>query len=361
MVLPFEIGGARVVIPGVYDTLTVQSSLPAPVPAGRSLFILGESEEGIPGSALDLRLNYFTDFTSVRDFYKSGSIVDAARQAFTAQPNPVFGGTIQRLYVWKTNATTRASKAIGPTGYGTMFAGKYGEDGNMIKSQIKQLSQVKPTKTFTFLPSAAPQTLKVAVDGVVSSVALLTPDITTGDGCGTQLATLLGAITGLATPACPMKPAVAAGPIAVTLSALGDHLTITGTLLTGLVAGDVVVIPEGSAMAGLAHENSGVYTVISWSATGATIKQIKRWVTGAEAPVTTFDTTAASITPADIAGFGNVTVTVTATTARGAAATLEIAKSAGAVGLVGCAVDFTNLTDLTRTTDIEVTQGYVEA
>lgn len=353
MVLPFEIGGARVVVPGVYDTLTVQSSLPAPVPAGRSLLILGESEEGIPGKDLDLRLNFFTDFASVRDFYKAGPIVDAARSAFTAQPNPVFGGSILRLYVWKTNATTRASKTIAPAGYGTMFAGKYGEDGNMIKSQIKALSETKPTKTFTFLPSAAPHTLEVAVNGVVTQVPVLPVDITTGAGCPAQVSSMLNAITGLSCPSVPMKQAVAAGPIAVTLSALGDNLTITGTLLSVIVAGDVVVIPEGSALAGLANENAGVYKVVSWSATGATIKQIKRWDAGVEVSVTAFDTTAASITPADIAGFGSISVTVTATTARGAASTLEIANSAGAVGVVGCLVDY-SLTDIVRTADIGV-------
>ena len=354
MVLPFEIGGARVVIPGVYDVLRVQASLPAPVPAGRSLLILGEAEQGVPGSALDLRLNFFTDFSSVRDYYKSGPIVDAARQAFSAQPNPVFGGAINRLYVWKTNQTTRASKVMGPAGFGTLYAAVYSEDGNMIKSQIKSLSEVKPAKTFTFLPSAAPHSLSVSVDGVVSAVPVLAPDIVTGAGMGVQVASMLGAIPGLAVSACPMKPAVVSAT--VSLSALNDLLTITptlGALAAGLVAGDVVVIPEGSALAGGSSENSGVYIVVSWATTGATIRQVKHWVSGAEAPVVAFDVAPVAILPVDIAGFSPMSITVTATTKAGEGAALEIASAAGAVKAIGCLVDY-SLTDLTRTVDIGV-------
>ena len=355
MVMPFEIGGARVVIPGVYDVLRVQASLPAPVPAGRSLLILGESEQGVPGSALDLRLNFFTDFASTRDYYKSGPIVDAARQAFSAQPNPVFGGAINRLYVWKTNQTTRASKTMAPAGFGTLYAAVYSEDGNMIKSQIKSLSEVKPMVTYTFLPSAAPHALSVSVDGVVHAVPVLAPDIVTGAGMGVQVALVLGAIPGLSVAACPMKPAVVSAT--VTLSALNDLLTLTptaGALAAGLVAGDVVVIPEGSTLAGGASENSGVYIVVSWATTGATIRQVKHWDSGAEAPVVAFDVSPVAILPVDIAGFGPLSITVTATTKAGEGAALEIASASGAVKAIGCLVDYSSLTDLTRSADIGV-------
>src|SRR5690606_33567881 len=128
MVLPFIINGARAVIPGVYDRFRVEESLPAAAPAGRSVVILGEAEEGIPSKDLDLQLNFFTNYESVQDFYKRGPIVDAARQLFTSQPSSVFGGSIERLYVYKTNETTRAEREItSPSNFGAIVAARFGE------------------------------------------------------------------------------------------------------------------------------------------------------------------------------------------------------------------------------------------
>ena len=361
MVLPFQIGGARVVIPGVYDTLRVQASLPAPVPAGRSILILGESEEGVPGSLLDLRLNYFTDFNSVRDYYKSGAIVDAARMAFTAQPAPVFGGAIQRLYVWKTNQTTRASKAIAsPAGYGSIAASKYGEDGNTIRSQIKSLSEVKPVKTFKYLPSPTAQTLSVSVDGVVSSISLLAANIATGAGCATQVAALLNAVPGLSCSLAPVLSAIDSAVDGTISSTVGsDSITIVATVGafdTAIAVGDVVVIPEGSALEGASGEFAGVYTVSSWSAASVTLKQVKQWAGGAEvnaAPLgAAFAFTGAL--NADLAGFAPITVEVTATTKTGSAASLEIASASGALVAARNLLDTAVAADMIRADDVSV-------
>lgn len=341
MTLPFQIGGARVVIPGVYDVLRVQASLPAPVPAGRSVLILGESDRGVPGNALDLRLNFFTDFQSVKDYYGTGSIVDAARMAFTAQPSPVFGGAIQRLYVWKTNQTTRALKLIAsPANYGTLFAAKYGEQGNFIKSQIKGLSEVLPSRTFSVIPSPVARTVKVSVDGNVLPLSLSPADITTGAGCATQFAALMGAVPGLTVAASPIVPAVAAlGVTITTLSAVGDNLTLTtsDTFLSGLVAGDIVVIPEGSVLSGPASENAGVYEVVSWGLTSVTLKQLTHWLSTAEANPVAFYLTGpmVAVDTTMIAGFKAVTVNMTHASVAGQGATLELAATAGA--LVGSA------------------------
>ena len=358
MVIPFMIGGARVVIPGVYDVLRVQSSLPAPVPAGRSILVLGESEEGIPGNQLDLRLNYFTDFNSVRDFYKAGPIVDAARMAFTAQPSPVFGGAIQRLYVWKTNQTTRASKVIAsPVGYGSIVAARYGEDGNMIRSQIKGLSEVKPSKTFAFIPSAAAQTIKVSVNGKVASVPLLVPDVATGAGCATQLAALLSAIPGLSASATPVK-ALATGTDG-TIALVGDKVKITataGTLSATVVAGDVVVIPETSALAGVASQYSGTYIVSSITATAALLIPITHWVGDTEVAhaATPASEAFAGAVADDAVAFAPVAVSVTATTVTGSAASLEISGAAGSIVAALSAVDYANMATVINASDVGI-------
>ena len=75
MVLPFQIDGATVIIPGVYDTLRVQSSLPSPVPAGRSILILGESDEGIPAVPIPWRSSVsiwgvYLNFQTLHSIYR---------------------------------------------------------------------------------------------------------------------------------------------------------------------------------------------------------------------------------------------------------------------------------------------------
>jgi hypothetical protein len=347
MVLPFTIDGARVVIPGVYDVLRVQASLPAPVPAGRSLLILGESEIGVPGDLLDLRLNFFTDFQSVKDYYVSGPIVDAARMAFTTQPSPVFGGALQRLYVWKTNSTTRATKAIvSPAGYGSIAAAVYGESGNFIKSQIKAFAEVKPSKVLSFLPSPAAKTFKIGVDGVVSSVALPGYDNTVPEGRPTDFATALGAISGLSASA--TTPRVApVGTISVSaITATGDDLTLTtgGSFGTAVVPGDIMVIPVGSLIAGGADENAGVFEVMAWSATSITIRQRIHWLGTAEAAMVAPFVTAVAIPGVDNGAFQvypKTTVTVTGATPTGAGADLELAGASGAITAEAEMVDLT--------------------
>lgn len=361
MVMPFMIGAARVVIPGVYDTLRVQSSLPGPVPAGRSILILGESEEGIPGKLLDLRLNYFTDFNSVRDFYKTGTIVDAARMAFTAQPGPVFGGAINRLYVWKTNQTTRASKSIAsPVGYGSMVASKYGEDGNMIKSQIKGLSEVLPTKTFSYLPSPDAQALKVVVNGALSDVNITALNPSTGAGCNPELSAKLNMIDDLACSV-PIPKITITSDVEGTISSTvnSDEITIVataGTFGASVVAGDVAIIPESSTLEGDDAEFVGVYSVVSWAATTVTLKQLKHFDSGSEAPVAPFGAAFAisSATATDLFAFSPLAVSVTAGAPAGAAASLELASESGALVAARNMVDMNSLVDAIRLDDIGV-------
>lgn len=358
MVIPFTIGGARVVIPGVYDVLRVQSSLPSPVPAGRSILILGEAEEGLPGNLLDLRLNYFTDFNSVRDYYKSGTIVDAARMAFTAQPNPVFGGAIQRLYVWKTNQTTRASKVISsPVGYGSIVAARYGEDGNMIKSQIKGLSEVKPTKTFAYIPSATAQTLKVSVSGAVTEIVLGAPNVVTGAGCAKELATKLAAVSGLSAAAISAKPVVVG--VDGTISMVGAQVKITattGSIGATVAAGDVLVIPEGSQLAGADNQYAGAHVVGSVSTTAILMTQMTRWdadVEVAQALAPASETFADGVA-ADASSFAPVVVSVEEVTTTGSAASLEIASAGGSVIAALNAVDVAGLVSIINPNDAAV-------
>ena len=351
MTLPFTIGGARAVIPGVYDTFRVADSLPAPVPAGRSVLVLGESEEGIPGSSLDLRKNFFTDYQSVLDFYARGPIVDAARMLFTAQPNPVFGGALQRLYVWKTNNTSRAQRAISsPANYGAIAAARYGEAGNLIKSQIvTATAEVLPNFVARFVPSVGARAYSVSVNGVVSAISLDAYDITDGDGSPNDFATKLNALSGVTVTGGASKTSITSA-VTAALTATGEQLTMTasvGAFGTTLVAGDTMVIPVGSAFSGTGNANAGVYEVISASSSVVVAKRVKCWAGGVEANHGTFDLTGvAGALATDLGVYSVISVVVDTVNVAGSAASFEIAGASGAVFAVGDVLDYTELSDI---------------
>ena len=340
MTIPFSVNGARAVIPAVYDYLRVQNSLPSVVPAGRNIFIFGEANSGIPSNLLDLQLNYFTDYNSVLAYYKSGPLVDAARQIFTAQPSVAFNGSVNRLYIYKTNNTTRAEKTISsPTNYGKIVAAVWDEDGNLIKSQIKQsAAEVLPTITAQFLPSASiSRNVKVVVNGKPYTAALTAPAMPSD-----AVTAISAALTGATCTGGALRSVVSG--VGVTLSASGAGSVITlafgGTTnfsLSTVVVGDVLVIPGASGIKGATNGNCGAYIIETVTASSVSARKMVSWTTGSVDSDYTVPETATVVTlvQADQAAYATaefliyapVTISVTEATLSGSGATLEIADA----------------------------------
>lgn len=334
MALPIVINGAVTLVPGVYSSFTVQNSLPAPAPAGRSVAIMGESSEGLPGAEMDLSKNFFTSFDDVQDFYKDGPIVKAARMLFSNQPGAVFNGSIQRLYVYKTNNSTRASKAISaPANFGSILASRYGEAGNMIKSQIKTgQAESLPSKTFNHLPS--PQALDFAA---VANGIQQGPFAMASQARASALVTLLAAAPGLsASGGTNVSTFTGAGPMTVDLTASGDIITITRsagveTFNSSIAVGDSLYMVAGSPISGGADENAGAYIVTAITTTTLSAKQISHHDGATEVAPVAFDPLAGvSLAAADLLINKPITVSVDYTTAAGQAASLEILEDGGA-------------------------------
>lgn len=336
MTLPFMINGARAVIPAVYDYLRVQSSLPAPTPAGRNLLLIGEAASGVPSSYLDLQLNYFTDYNSVLAYYKSGPIVDAARQVFSAQPSVVFGGAVNRLYVYKTNNTTRAEKTIAsPSNYGKIVAAEWNEDGNLIRSQIKSASsEVKPSVTFQYLMSPA-----VAIDLFLGMSGAVAPVALAAAATPAAVVTALN----LAVPGCAtggsLRTVISGANVDASIAASGSVISLsfvgTNFSLSSVAAGDVLVIPDASGLAGTGNENSGAYVVESVTSSAITARKLVSWDSSGNeidyvAPVAE---TALNLSPIDQSAYANaefmvfapIVLSNPATTLSGTGATIEIA------------------------------------
>lgn len=354
MAIYFSIAGARTVIPGVYDQFLVNPSILAPAAPARDVMIFGEAEEGIPGSELDLRGNFFTDLNSVEDFYRSGPIVDAARMLFSNQPSPVFGGAVNRLYIYKTNASTRASKPVSsPANFGTIYSARYGERGNQIKTQIKTgQAESKPSKTFAYLPSPAARTFKVSVNGAVTGSLALAADETAAD-----LATALNTVTGLDAAGGAARTSIASGPMTADLSSTGgDSLVITrasgaATFGTDIQAGDVAYIPDGSPLAGASDENAGAYFVVSATTTALTLRRAKSVSSTTEVNSVAFDlATGIAVDAAEILINGQITLSVDAATATGSGATLEVLENSADKLAAGMMVSSETVNILTNST-----------
>lgn len=347
MTIPFSIGGARTVIPGVYDRFRVEDSLLSPAAAGRSVFLLGEASEGIPGSALDLQLNFFTDYASVLDFYKSGPIVDAARQLFSTQPSPAFTGRIDRLYVYKTNATTRASRALANS-YGSIVAARYGEAGNFIKSQIADSqSEALPSLSFHYAPITSAELLKVVVNGKsLGTVARGSLNIGSATGTPAEIAANLDALAGVSATGGTARTMLATGTTvnASFASPSAGVLAITlasgtwSTSATGAAAGDVACIEPATSLSGASDQNAGVYMVQTVTASVITMVRVYALDATGVASAQAFDLTPAPGISAvnlndSIGAWSEIALTQTEASASGSAASLELLEStASALG-----------------------------
>lgn len=94
--------------------------------------IFGESTSGTPGSSEDIINNWYTadQLPEIKSIYGSGSIVDACNFLFAPGNDAAIPGGAQAVYIYKTNASTRASLTLASS-YGTVYATNYGLSGNM--------------------------------------------------------------------------------------------------------------------------------------------------------------------------------------------------------------------------------------
>ena len=353
MAIKFRIGGTSTVIPGVYDQIFVSNSLPAAAPAGRSVLLIGESTEGVPGEFLDIRKNFYQDINTLKDFYGSGDLVAAARQIMTKQPSDAsFPGQVDRVYVYKTNSTTRAEKEISsPANFGDMVAARFGEGGNLIKSQIKDSqTEVKPSKTFAYLPSTVATSYRIMVNGKVNSALAVA-----ANGVASDFVTAISGASGLTVTGGTAKTAITGGTMDLGLTATNDELTLTQTGgagsfdISSISVGDTAYIAVGTSLAGASSENVGAYSVVSVSATSMILKQLKKMDATGVINTTAYDLTAVPlVADADLKINSDVTIDVTEATSVGMSATLEILEDSASVSGLDSMLkdeDFSNLLD----------------
>lgn len=334
MTLSAVINGTRVVVPGVYSSVKVEDNLANIAPGPRNILIIGEATKGVPGALLDLNRTFFTDYQSVKNYYGSGPVVDAARMLFSSQASPVFAGAVNSVFVYKTNNSGLASLNLlkGPSLYATVAAAEYGEDGNSISVQIQQASaEIKPTKTSRVLMGSSAGALMVRVNGGAEQTFLLAPEATPEE----KVIAIDAAADGFSVSGGEQKMFLTDGDT-LTLSVDSSSPTkvtvsTSGTFASVLVPGDVVYIPVSSSLAGASEENCGNYEIQSVSSNSITMHRLsannsigEKTIQECVSATGLVDGDQTLVASAELMVFSPVTFEVTEDTKDGAASCVEI-------------------------------------
>lgn len=124
------------VTPGAYFEQRVRST-PVGFGATGVVTIIGEANGGADFTTESLKDNFFSpdQLSQVKQKYISGPIVDAFAALSAPSNDPNIQGSVNRIYIMKTNGSSKASALI-DTNYGSISDKNFGSDGNKIKYQI---------------------------------------------------------------------------------------------------------------------------------------------------------------------------------------------------------------------------------
>ena len=147
MAINVSFNGATIFKPGAYSKINIDLSGGFALGPVGLIAIMGESTRGKPGSEeTDVAKNVFTanQIADVRNKYGTGPLVDAMNFLFSPASDGAIPGGAQAVYVYKTNASSRATLAL-TSSYGTVRSLEYGIGGNTITYTASSTDEVAPT------------------------------------------------------------------------------------------------------------------------------------------------------------------------------------------------------------------------
>jgi hypothetical protein len=132
MAIKKSFNGASIRKPGAYSKFKVDNSSGGDLAANDTLFLVGESSKGAPGSVEGIQNFSSSNLDALVAKYGSGPIVDCAIAAVRPSKTPGIGGA-GRILVYKTNASTQASASLSQSSnpYATVNDLGYGLGGNL--------------------------------------------------------------------------------------------------------------------------------------------------------------------------------------------------------------------------------------
>jgi hypothetical protein len=263
MAINVSFNGATIYKPGAYSKINIDLSGGFPLGPVGLVALFGESTRGRPGSEeTDISKNVYTanDLTEVRNTYGSGPLVDAMSFLFAPASDGAIPGGAQAVYIYKTNASTRAQLALA-SAYGTVRSLEYGVGGNTITYSAVATPEVAPTVTSTaFDESAVPAgLLQVVVDGLSTTLTVT--------GLYADNAALVAAAASWSVPSATIVIGGVDGASTITITRTADVTANQKGWGKSIVIGGTAAIPMGLA------------TVMTTSATEAamtvTVKQTR--------------------------------------------------------------------------------------
>lgn len=331
--------------PGAYSRYTVQTA-PAGLATTGVLMLVGEASGGQHWSEEeDIEDNAFgpDQLAEVSAKYGSGPLVDAFRGAISASNDPDIIGSFSRAILVKTNTGTKASGTLtdldGSGTYVTLYDSSFGARGNQNQFAVASaVDEVVPTTgSFTYIPAVGTVNANLRVNGgaavALTLAANRTPTLFVSD---------VDALAGVdATGGVDRAIVTVSGTVAVAVVS-GNTATFTRSIAwaTTPTAGDTLVIPSGSVLAGAGNANVGAYVITS--ATSLVITATKLSDAGKAGAVIGTITAPLAVgaavitsTTADIMAYSPVTISLTAgAVIQGAGKALEIAQLATGTDLL---------------------------
>jgi len=149
MAINVSFNGATIYKPGAYSQVSIDLGGGFPLSPTGLVAIFGESDKGAPGSSVpNISNNFFTpdELPLIKNTYGNGPIVDACNFLFAPGADGAIPGGAQAVYIYKTNASTRASLAL-TSSYGTVQSLAYGIGGNLITYKSTAVPAVGPANS----------------------------------------------------------------------------------------------------------------------------------------------------------------------------------------------------------------------
>lgn len=134
MAINVSFNGATIYKPGAYSKINIDLGGGFPLSPTGIVAIFGEADAGTPGaSEVNIADNVFSpeQIPQIKAKYRSGPIVDAANFLFAPGSDGAIPGGAQAVYIYKTNASVRATLALA-NNWGTLRAREWGSGGNKV-------------------------------------------------------------------------------------------------------------------------------------------------------------------------------------------------------------------------------------
>lgn len=163
MAINVSFNGATIYKPGAYSKVSIDLGGGFPLSPTGIVAIFGEADAGTPGaSEVNIADNVFSpeQIPQIKQKYRGGALVDACNFLFAPGSDGAIPGGAQAVYIYKTNASVRASLALANS-WGSVRAREWGTGGNKLTYKNVLVAATSATRS-----SSAPFDVSVGVDGL---------------------------------------------------------------------------------------------------------------------------------------------------------------------------------------------------